>query len=78
MLTDLEHQTLGLLGQVAGAFNEIMGVTRQADSAEVVSHIHALQRMIASQAAARAYPERYRLLGEVVTEVEVISSEDDR
>jgi hypothetical protein len=35
----------------------------QQDLEEVVLHIHALQHMILAQAAARAYPDRYRLLG---------------
>jgi len=31
-----------------------------------VHHIHILQRMVLKQAAARAYPGRYRLLGETL------------
>ena len=45
------------------------GPTRAADLVEATIHIHALQHMIMSQAAARAHPEAYRLLGECVQEV---------
>lgn len=33
------------------------------DRAEVAHEIHAIQHRIMSQAAARAYPDRYRLMG---------------
>ena len=40
------------------------GPTRAADVGEFVRHIHAIQHMIMAQAAARAYPAEFRLLGE--------------
>lgn len=39
-------------------------VARNTDMPELTHHIHDLQRMILSQAACRAFPEKYRLLGE--------------
>ena len=41
-------------------------VARNADMPELAMHIHDLQRMIMSQAACRAFPNQYRLLGEVI------------
>lgn len=42
------------------------GPSRDADLADAVHHIHAVQRMLLAQAAARAYPDRYRLLGDTL------------
>lgn len=68
-LTKEELSALDLTARLMGKFNKIVGKgrTRSADLGEVVVHIHALQNMILSQAAGRAYPERFRLLGEVVS-----------
>jgi hypothetical protein len=33
---------------------------------EIIHHIHIIQHAIMAQAAARAYPERLRLLGEEI------------
>jgi hypothetical protein len=38
-------------------------LTRDADLREAVFHVHALQNMVLSQAARRAYPEEFRMLG---------------
>lgn len=67
-LTREELSALDLTAQLMGKFNKIVGKgrNRSADLGEVVIHIHALQNMIMSQAAARAYPERFRLMGETV------------
>jgi hypothetical protein len=40
--------------------------TREDDLREMRFHVHALQRMVMAQAAARAYPREMRPLGEVV------------
>lgn len=48
------------------------GPAREADLAELAAAIHVIQRMIMGQAAARAYPGRYRLLGDVVPAAEHI------
>lgn len=46
------------------------GAEFRADHAEFVRHIHAIQHMIMAQAAARAYPGEYRLLGAGFSETE--------
>ena len=66
MLTPAELQAMDLTvelvnlmcGQVIG-----QGPSRPGDIAEFVSSIHRIQQQILSQAAARAYPDRFRLLG---------------
>lgn len=42
------------------------GPTRQADTAELALHVHAIQNMVLANAAARAFPSRYRTLGGVI------------
>lgn len=63
-LTPAEHKALEL---TAGLWNhiiqEVMGDDGLNDSRELALHIHNIQHMIMAQAAARAYPEKYRLLG---------------
>lgn len=65
LLTDDEHECVRLLGQASALMTRIVaeGPTRAADIAELYGHVHVLQRTIGSQAAARAFPARYRLLG---------------
>ncbi len=73
-LTQLEHDTIGLLGKVYGNIVEITrdgnadGKVANEDLAEVAGRIHDLQHLVMAQAAARAYPDRYRLLGNVIIE----------
>jgi DNA-binding XRE family transcriptional regulator len=43
------------------------GATRNDDLAEVRAAVHLIQRTVLAQAAARAYPEEFRLLGKVLT-----------
>jgi hypothetical protein len=68
-LTPLELQTLRGLGSIANAFSKIVGQgpTRESDISEVFFHIHALQRMLMSQSAARAHPDELRLMGQLVS-----------
>lgn len=68
MLTYEEEQFIDHMADAANMVSSIIGdgPTRSEDMAEAVLHIHALQRMVAAQSAARLYPGRYRLLGEVV------------
>lgn len=68
LLTADEKQCIELCAQVVTVFNRVVawGPTREADMAEFVFHIHAIQRMIGSQAGARAYPTEYRLLGDTI------------
>lgn len=66
LLTGDERKAIRLLGEVAGQFRVIIGDCElgAADWAEVVDKVHQLQAMVMSQAAARAYPDEYRLLGD--------------
>lgn len=68
LLTDDEHRAVEVLGEVVLLLADIVGAnrTRAADLAEAYHHVHALQNMILAQAAARAYPGRYRLLGNTI------------
>lgn len=70
-LTADELEALELTGRLAGALRRIIVNTPLAanrasiegDWAEVAHHIHVLQRYIGAQAAARMYPDKFRLLG---------------
>lgn len=68
LLTQLEKDTAIMLGQVHMNMCRIVadGPTRMDDLTESCEHIHVLQRMIMSQAAARGYPDSFRLLGSVI------------
>lgn len=65
-LTEAEHKAMGLTAELWNLLvQEVIdrkGTVRQ-DSAEIALHIHNIQHAILAQAAARAYPEQYRLLG---------------
>lgn len=75
LLTDEEHECLEALAKAANLGFKIikMGgvLSRQQtrtscdghDADEWAHHIHLCQQTILAQAAARAFPERYRLLG---------------
>lgn len=65
MLTELEHEAMDLTAQLSRTMRAIIGdgLAAEGDVAEMVAAVHVLQRMILSQAAARAYPDRYRPLG---------------
>lgn len=67
-LTPLEVKALRGTAELARLFDKIVGSgpTRERDLDEVIFHIHALQRMIGAQAAARLNPSLYRLLGDVI------------
>lgn len=68
LLTLSEHVALEQLGGLWDALCTIVGhgPSRGADCAEIAGHIHALQRAVLAQAGARAYPDRYRLLGGMI------------
>jgi hypothetical protein len=68
LLTPAERVAVATGALLANQVAEIVadGPSRDADIAEAVHHIHAVQRMILAQAAARAYPGQYRLLGDTV------------
>lgn len=67
-LTVDEHEACDLLGKAAALYTQIVGhgPSRSMDLAEFHHHIHVCQQAVMSQAAARAYPHRYRLLGETL------------
>jgi hypothetical protein len=67
-LTDDEHQAVALTAELWNLLCTIVddGPSRDGDLAELCHHIHAIQRTVLAQAAARAYPGRYRLLGSVI------------
>jgi hypothetical protein len=65
LLTEAEHRAMGFTVDLWHALCRIAddGPAREGDLAELCAHIHAIQRTILAQAAGRAYPDRYRLLG---------------
>ncbi len=65
LLTDDERKALRLSGKLVGLLHGIIGDGMQSanDWAEMAGHIHVIQRAIGAQAAARAYPGEFRLLG---------------
>ena len=72
LLTDKEHKCMVLLSEVHELLSSICGVhdTRHRDMQEIVSCVHQLQRVVLAQAGACAYPDRYRALGEMVSQDE--------
>lgn len=68
-LSGLERSTIEALGKLYNDFTQIVaiGPSREGDMAEIAFHVHALQRMIGAQAAARLYPNEFRKLGSTVT-----------
>jgi len=65
LLTPDERKAITMAGELWNQLCRVVGDgrTRDADMAELCAHIHAIQHAVMSQAAARAYPETYRLLG---------------
>lgn len=65
LLTEAERLLVHELGAWWGSFIAVVGadVSRDGDLDEAIAHVHALQRMVLKQAAARAYPMEFRLLG---------------
>jgi hypothetical protein len=64
-LTELELKALKQSGELAQLIRQIIGdgPNSSHDWAEAAAHIHAIQNMVMSQAAARSYPDKFRLLG---------------
>lgn len=69
LLTPAERTALDLTAQLANTLARVVGdgPTRQADLAELVHQVHVIQHAVLAQAAARAYPTEYRLLGEILS-----------
>lgn len=69
VLTPTEQAALKVTGELANLISDIVGhgVSPEArgDQLELTIHIHAIQNAILAQAAARAYPGHYRLLGQL-------------
>ena len=65
LLTDEEHKIVEDLGAMWNRFCTVVppGMARENDLQEAMVHIHALQNMVLSQAARRAFPQVYRMLG---------------
>jgi hypothetical protein len=69
LLTDAERRAMELTTQLVNLVARAVigdGETRTQDINEFVRHVHGIQHMIMAQAAARAYPGEYRLLGGTV------------
>lgn len=67
-LTDGEQFVIDTLGLVYRYLLDIVGQgpTRDADLAELLAHIHAVQRYMMAQALCREFPDQYRALGEEI------------
>ena len=64
-LSELEFKAMQKSADLAVLMRKIIGEGPNAyyDWLEATVHIHAIQNMILSQAAARSYPTQFRLLG---------------
>lgn len=66
LLTPDEHHAMGMTVKLWNHLSRNVvggGPGREGDMRELMFHIHGIQRAILAQAACRAYPEKYRLLG---------------
>jgi hypothetical protein len=70
LLTEDEDTAIQAAGHLWNLLCKIVGdgPTRGADLNEMVVHVHAVQHFVMAQAAARAYPNRYRLAGGTIEE----------
>jgi len=68
LLTPDEMEAMRLSAELANMIARVVtwGPTRDADLAEIFVHLHAVQHAVLAQAAARAYPNDFRLLGEIL------------
>lgn len=69
LLTEAEHRAIELTAELWNLLvQEVLGMeaSRDGDTAELCVHIHGIQRAVLAQAAARAYPGKYRLLGGII------------
>ena len=67
-LTETEHLAMATSAELAELVHQVIGDGPNAaqDWAEMAHYIHVIQRTVLSQAAGRAYPDLYRLLGETL------------
>jgi hypothetical protein len=69
LLTTDEREAVGQAGRLYTFIAERIvahGPTRDDDLAELRAAVHVIQRTVEAQAAARAYPREFRLLGTVI------------
>ena len=69
LLTTDERAAIDMAGKLYTLIAErIVGLstTRQADLAEIAAAVHVIQCKIMAQAAGRAYPHEFRLLGKLI------------
>jgi len=69
-LTDDEREAIRMAGCLYTSIKDKVcgnGPTRDDDLAELRVNIHHIQHLIMAQAAARAYPKEFRLMGEVIS-----------
>ena len=74
-LTDAEHAIAAKVEDLAQDLMELVGEgpTAGDDWNEILPHLHALQQTVLAQAASRAHPGRYRMLGHT----EAVGADDD-
>lgn len=72
LLTPDEHKAIDQAAELNTLIQKIIGSgpNSKSDKQEMELYIHLIQNMIMSQAAARAYPKMYRLLGKSITKTE--------
>jgi len=70
LLTPDEKDCIKLAGELWNLLCKVVqpGPTAEGDTTELIHHIHAIQHTVMAQAAARAFPDRYRLLGSVIND----------
>ena len=68
LLTREEHRAMDLTAALYNTLCKVAGdgPTRDWDLAEIAASIHHIQHAVLAQAAARAYPSRYRLMGQTM------------
>lgn len=68
MLTDLEREVIADAGELWNKLCKVVGsaAAREGDLAELVRHVHGIQQAVMANAAARAYPDQFRVLGGMV------------
>lgn len=68
LLTEDEHRAVEMAGELWNLLCRIVGqgASRGGDLNEFIHLVHGIQRGVLKQAAARAYPNQYRLLGEML------------
>lgn len=66
LLTEAEHRAMDLSADLWNLLCQIVGSDAQVrcpDLTELAVHVHAIQNAVLAQAAARAYPSKYRMMG---------------